>query len=163
MWDRAWYKVFHMTRLDIYTDGGCHGNPGPGGWAFVVVGTSVVTERYGAAAQTTNNRMELTAVIAALEHCRAEVGVGAELNVHTDSQYVRNGITDWIQRWRRNGWRTAARKSVKNRELWQQLDYLNEQLRPQWTWVRGHDGDHYNERCHTLVQQAIATRSLKQV
>ncbi len=150
-----------MTKFDIYTDGGCHGNPGPGGWAFVVIKTETVAERYGAAEQTTNNRMELTAVIAALEYCRSEVGAGAELNIHTDSQYVRNGITDWIERWRRNGWRTAAKKDVKNRDLWEQLDRLNDQLHPRWIWVRGHDGDHNNERCHTLVQQAIATVSAK--
>ncbi len=147
-----------MQPIDVYTDGGCHGNPGPGGWAFVVVVDDNREEHYGADSQTTNNRMELTAVIAALDWCRERLELPCRIRVHTDSQYVRNGITDWIERWRRNSWRTAAKKPVKNQDLWQQLDHLNRWLRPQWEWVRGHVGDPYNERCDALVQQAIAER-----
>ena len=141
--------------LEVYTDGGCHGNPGPGGWAYVIVDNGVLEECYGADVETTNNRMELTAVIVGLKRCR-ERFPSSRLSVHTDSQYVRNGITDWIEGWRRNGWRTAAKKPVKNQDLWKQLDELNQSLRPRWQWVRGHVGDRYNERCDTLVQRAIA-------
>ncbi len=146
-----------MQTIEVYTDGGCHGNPGPGGWAFVVVGENGNVERFGAEPETTNNRMELTAVIEALQFCSAHFASSVGVRLHTDSQYVRNGITDWIERWRLNGWRTAAKKAVKNQDLWRRLDELNTALSPAWSWVRGHAGDPLNERCDELVQQAIAT------
>ncbi len=146
-----------MQTIEVYTDGGCHGNPGPGGWAFVVVAENGNVERSGAEPETTNNRMELTAVIEALQFCSAHFSSTAGIRLHTDSQYVRNGITDWIERWRLNGWRTAAKKAVKNQDLWRRLDELNTALSPAWSWVRGHAGDPLNERCDELVQQAIAT------
>jgi ribonuclease HI len=141
-----------VSRIEIYTDGGCHGNPGPGAWAYVMTTNGEVREQSGSESLTTNNRMELTAVINALR----EVDRKATVSVHTDSQYVKHGITNWIQRWLSNGWITAARKPVKNKELWIELHELDKMIRPTWEWVRGHSGDRLNERCDTLVQEAIA-------
>ena len=141
-----------MRSIDIYTDGGCHGNPGPGAWAYVVA--SPPDEASGAEGQTTNNRMELTAVIEALRH--ADQYRGSAVRIHTDSQYVKNGITTWIKTWIRNGWRTASKKPVKNRDLWEILHWLDQQVEPQWHWVKGHAGIDLNERCDQLVQQAIS-------
>jgi ribonuclease HI len=144
------------TGARVYTDGGCHGNPGPGGWAYVIAAAGERIEASGALGDTTNNRMELTAVISALGAVAAlPVPVGA-VTVVTDSQYVKNGITSWIETWERNGWKTAAKKPVKNQDLWMALRALDRQLRPGWEWVKGHDGDELNERCDALVQQAIA-------
>lgn len=141
--------------VSLYTDGGCHGNPGPGGWAFRIVdgAGTVVDEASGGDAATTNNRMELTAVIRGLEVLD---GRAASVTVVTDSQYVRQGITDWINRWKRNGWLTAAKKPVKNSDLWRTLDALNARVAPAWRWTRGHAGDTHNEACDRMVQRAIA-------
>lgn len=141
----------------LYTDGGCHGNPGPGGWAWRAVDDSgrVIGERSGFEPATTNNRMELSAVIDALRWAR-ETRPGEAITIRTDSQYVRQGITDWIRRWRTNGWRTAAKKPVKNAELWRALDEINAAVTPQWEWVKGHAGDEHNEACDAAVQEAIA-------
>ncbi len=146
----------------LYTDGGCHGNPGPGGWAFVLEYNGNRIERHGAERDTTNNRMELQAVIAGLSQVN-EIGAGngdstsssSRVIVYTDSQYVKNGITTWIHTWIRNGWRTSAKKPVKNRDLWMALHELTEQLDVRWEWLRGHAGHEWNERCDSLVQQAI--------
>ena len=144
-----------VQHLDIYTDGGCHGNPGPGAWAFVATGDETV-ERAGAERATTNNRMELQAVIEALRHA-AGCGAGrGAVRMHTDSQYVKNGITVWIRTWLRNGWRTAGKQPVKNQDLWVRLHELDGLIRPTWVWVRGHAGNALNERCDALVQDAIA-------
>jgi ribonuclease HI len=115
------------------------------------------TERFGAEPHTTNNRMELTAVISALETVQESYGDGATVRVVTDSQYVKNGITTWVHSWLRNGWKTAAKKPVKNQDLWIRLHELNTRLSVEWAWVRGHSGHEENERCDLLVQQAIAT------
>jgi ribonuclease HI len=112
-------------------------------------------EQYGYQAETTNNRMELTAVIEALRRVTSIPGSPERLEVYTDSQYVRNGITDWIHRWKRNGWKTAGKKPVKNRDLWQTLDELAQALSISWHWVEGHAGVELNERCDELVQQAL--------
>lgn len=144
------------TKLTIYTDGGCHGNPGPGGWAFVLSGQQVRTERYGSARETTNNRMELMAVIQALELVEQIASAETPVEVYTDSQYVRNGITQWIHTWVRNGWRTASKKPVKNQDLWQTLHDVVNRLSVNWNWVKGHAGYEQNERCDALVQQAIS-------
>lgn len=141
--------------VTCYTDGGCHGNPGPGGWAYVLSFDGSYEEQYGHDPQTTNNRMELTAVIEALRRTRQLQGEPRRLQIYTDSQYVRNGITDWIVRWKRNGWMTAAKKPVKNKDLWQSLDGLAAQLHVSWHWVEGHAGVELNERCDELVQLAI--------
>ena len=143
-------------QLSIYTDGGCHGNPGPGGWAWraVAAGDRLVAEDAGFEPATTNNRMELQAVIAALRWAAAS-GKQA-IVIRTDSQYVRQGITAWIHRWKRNGWQTANKKPVKNAELWRLLDECNGAVQPEWEWVKGHAGVRHNEACHLAVQRASA-------
>ncbi|HDQ15117.1 MAG TPA: ribonuclease HI [Sediminispirochaeta sp.] len=141
--------------IEIYTDGGCSGNPGPGGWAFVLRDGEEHIERSGGDDYTTNNKMELTAVIQALAY------VGQEkrgIEVYTDSRYVKNGISSWIHKWERNGWMTSAKKPVKNRELWQKLKSLSDDLQVHWHWVKGHAGDRWNERCDQLVQEEMAKR-----
>ena len=140
--------------IEIFTDGGCSGNPGPGGWAFLALRDSAELHRAsGAEKNTTNNRMELTAVIRALEWAGGECL--AELRVSTDSRYVQLGISEWILSWEKNGWKTKDKKPVKNKDLWQRLRELDGQLRPQWLWVRGHAGNPKNEACDAMVQAEI--------
>lgn len=141
--------------VTCYTDGGCHGNPGPGGWAYLLSFDSSYEERYGYEPETTNNRMELTAVIEALRRVETLSEKPERVNLYTDSQYVRNGITEWIHRWKKNGWKTAGKKPVKNRDLWQTLDRVAAAVTVSWHWVEGHAGVELNERCDELVQQAI--------
>lgn len=147
----------------LYTDGGCHGNPGPGGWAFCAVSQEdsreqVVHQRAGFDAATTNNRMELVAVIQGLLWIQDSPELLPSVQVVTDSQYVRQGITEWITKWERNGWLTAARKPVKNADLWRELLAAHRRVNPQWAWVRGHSGNTYNELCDQLVQKQILNR-----
>ncbi|MBR2281804.1 MAG: ribonuclease HI [Spirochaetales bacterium] len=143
-----------MQTIDIFTDGGCSGNPGPCGWAYVALSEGkMISYSSGGEAQTTNNRMELTAVIHAIEDASL---LGAEsLSISTDSQYVKNGITTWIHNWKRNGWRTASKDPVKNKELWEELDNLNSTNRIRWNWVKGHAGIKYNEMCDSLVRKEM--------
>ena len=142
--------------IEIYTDGGCHGNPGPGGWAFLLNCDEEYIERKGNQRETTNNRMELTAVISALEYVSSEELLkGRPIILHTDSQYVKNGINSWIHTWVKNGWKTSAGKPVKNREYWIRLKAVNDLLKVSWKWVKGHAGNEENERCDALVQEAI--------
>ncbi|MBL9182503.1 MAG: ribonuclease HI [Verrucomicrobiaceae bacterium] len=141
-----------MKKVTIYSDGGCHGNPGPGAWAAVLQYGKHVREITGGTAATTNNRMELMAAIESLNMLKE----ACDIDFHTDSEYVRNGITQWLAGWKRNGWRTAAKKPVKNADLWQQLDTANSRHKVRWHWVKGHAGNDLNERCDELVQQAIA-------
>ncbi len=146
--------------LCVYTDGGCSGNPGPGGWAYVIVDASGkdVAEKWGAEAFTTNNRMELSAAVHALQAVLALPALsGQQVILYTDSQYVQKGISTWIHSWKRNGWRTSTKEPVKNRELWQILDELASRLTMEWRWVKGHAGHEYNERCDRLTQEAIAS------
>jgi ribonuclease HI len=149
--------------MEVYTDGGCSGNPGPGGWAYVIIngdaavpGSAAPLEDWGAEASTTNNRMELQAVIAALQYIRGK-GEVSEIAIHTDSQYVQKGITEWINEWKSRGWKTSAKKPVKNQDLWQRMDALSAGLLITWVWVKGHAGNKYNERCDLLTQKAIAS------
>jgi ribonuclease HI len=143
--------------IEIWTDGGCTGNPGPGAWAFVVRSPEGSVERSGYDPDTTNNRMELTAVREALTELRQHPSwQGMDIAISTDSQYVQKGITEWIHSWERNGWKTSAKKPVKNLELWQALSSLARDLPIRWLWVLGHAGNPLNERCDALVQQAIA-------
>lgn len=145
-----------MSDLIIYSDGGCSGNPGPGGWGFVIVDAGVETVRSGGEKVTTNNRMELTAVIEALRLVLATPDWAARpVSVYTDSQYVQKGISQWITGWKRNGWRTASKEPVKNQDLWIPLDSLVAKLKVQWVWVKGHAGIHYNEICDELTQLEI--------
>ena len=142
--------------LVVFTDGGCSGNPGPGGWAFVITeGGMEIVAKSGGEEQTTNNRMELTAVIEALRHILALPGGVASVQVNTDSQYVKNGITQWIHNWKRNGWRTASKDPVKNKEYWIALDELSAKVPIHWQWVKGHAGIELNERCDALVRQEM--------
>lgn len=145
-----------MESIVIYTDGGCSGNPGPGGWAFVIRLTEDSAEICGSGGEalTTNNRMELRAVISALEEAERR-SPGSAVALNTDSQYVKNGIESWIASWKRNGWRTSAKQPVKNRELWEELDAVAARVRPKFLWVKGHAGIEDNERCDALVQEEI--------
>lgn len=136
--------------IKIWTDGSCLGNPGPGGWAFIATDGKNVAERSGNDANTTNNKMELTAVIKALTAAHKH----SEIELHTDSQYVKNGMQSWIKNWKRNNWRTADKKPVKNQELWMQLDELASKTKIHWHWVKGHAGEELNERCDELARTA---------
>ncbi len=138
-------------RVEIYTDGACRGNPGPGGWAATLEYGEHLRELSGAEAMTTNNRMELTAVIRALEALKRRVAA----RVHTDSEYVRRGITEWLPNWKARGWRTADRKPVKNQDLWEQLDAAAARHDIEWKWVKGHSGVPGNERVDALANAAI--------
>ena len=141
--------------IRIFTDGACKGNPGPGGWGALLQWNGHERELFGGEANTTNNRMELLAVINALEAlqrpCRAEV--------YTDSQYVQKGISEWIASWKRRGWKTADRKPVKNSDLWVRLDALASQHDLSWHWVRGHDGHPENERADVLANRGVQSLS----
>ncbi len=144
-----------MKRIDVFTDGGCSGNPGPGGWAFVLLSEGrVISTSSGGDIMTTNNKMELSAVINAIKSCSI---IGAdEISVSTDSQYVKNGITQWIFNWKKNGWKTSGKESVKNQELWIELDELCKTRKVIWNWVKGHAGIEYNEMCDSMVRQEMA-------
>jgi len=141
-----------MRRVTIWTDGACSGNPGPGGWGAVLVAEGHEKELKGGAAETTNNRMELTAAIEAL----AALKRPSSVDFYTDSQYLRGGITQWIDGWKRNGWKTADRKPVKNVDLWQRLDAVRAQHTIAWHWVRGHAGTDGNERADELAREGMA-------
>ncbi len=136
----------------IYTDGACSGNPGPGGWGAILMSGEHRKELKGGEAHTTNNRMELMAVISALEALKGP----STIELWTDSQYVKNGITAWIFGWKRNGWKTADKKPVKNAELWQQLDAARARHKVEWKWVKGHAGHPENERADELARAGIA-------
>ncbi len=133
--------------VDIYTDGSCSGNPGPGGWGVLMRFNGAEKELCGGEAETTNNRMEMTAAIEALEALKRPV----RARIHTDSTYLRDGITRWIHRWKQNGWRTAAKKPVKNKDLWQELDAALDGHDVDWHWVKGHSGHPENERADELA------------
>ena len=151
-----------MPQLFAYTDGACSGNPGPGGWGVLLIareGDAVVKERElsGGEALTTNNRMELLAAISALE----TLAKPSEITVVTDSAYVKNGVTEWIHGWKRNGWRTAGKDPVKNVELWQRLDQAQARHRVQWRWIKGHAGHEENERADALARAGMAPFKVK--
>jgi ribonuclease HI len=160
--------------VHIYTDGGCSGNPGPGGWAYIILrqragyGSAknpsrkaaapepeILVEKCGGARQTTNNRMELTAAISALEMLRKLNIAPKKVVVFTDSQYVQKGMTEWLSAWKEKNWINSDRKPVKNQDLWMKLDTLASFFPLEWNWVRGHDGNELNERCDALTQKAI--------
>jgi len=140
-----------VDKVEIFTDGACRGNPGPGGWGALLRYRGHEKELYGAEAETTNNRMELMAAIAALESLTRR----CEVAITTDSQYVKNGITQWMANWKRRGWKTSDRKPVKNIDLWQRLDAAVQRHQVSWHWVRGHTGHAENERADQLANRAI--------
>ena len=139
------------STVTIFTDGACRGNPGPGGWGALLQVGATEKELWGGEPNTTNNRMELTAVIRALEALKRPVAV----RIHTDSQYVQKGISQWIHNWKKNGWRTSDKKPVKNADLWQRLDVLSGQHDVAWIWVKGHAGHPGNERADKLANRGI--------
>ena len=138
--------------MKIFTDGGCTGNPGPGGWAaLLLIDEDNPVELSGGDPSTTNNRMELTAVIEALESVSLRYGADTPVEIHTDSQYVQKGISQWMKGWIAKGWKTAAGKPVKNKDLWLILRELDTRMDVKWYWVKGHSGHRWNERCDELV------------
>jgi ribonuclease HI len=140
-----------MPHVTIYTDGACSGNPGPGGWGAVLISGPRERDLWGGEPATTNNRMELTAAIEALEALK----VPCKVDVHTDSQYLRQGVTQWIHAWKARGWRTADRSPVKNEDLWRRLDTARARHDVHWHWVKGHSGHPLNERADALARKAI--------
>jgi ribonuclease HI len=140
-------------KIEIYTDGACSGNPGNGGWGAVLLYKHHKKEIYGGQKDTTNNRMELQAVIEALKIVKKT----EPIIVYTDSKYVQNGISEWIFSWKKNGWKTAARKPVKNMELWQELDVEAARHKIEWKWVKAHAGNHFNEMVDELAKKAAAS------
>jgi ribonuclease HI len=140
-----------MSSVTLYTDGGCRGNPGLGGWGAVLLYGEHRKELKGSEPDTTNNRMELLAAIEGLKALNRDVSV----NLYTDSKYVKQGITQWIINWKKNGWKTAAKKPVKNQDLWQELDDQMQKHDVSWHWVKGHAGDKYNELADQLANQAM--------
>lgn len=138
-------------RVTVYTDGACRGNPGPGGWGALLLAEGHERELWGGERATTNNRMELLAAIRALEALKRPCSV----ELHTDSAYLRNGITTWLKSWKRRGWKTSSNTAVKNRDLWERLEELASQHEIDWRWVRGHAGDPGNERADQLANRGI--------
>lgn len=140
-----------MKKIELFTDGACKGNPGPGGWGALLRFDSVEKSLYGGEANTTNNRMELMGAIEGL----AALKEPCEVRLTTDSQYVLKGVTEWIKGWKRNGWKTAAKQPVKNADLWQRLDEQNQRHKVEWIWVRGHTGHRENEIADGLANRGI--------
>jgi len=143
-------ETTNMKQVQLITDGACIGNPGPGGWAYILRYGDRTRERYGSEPQTTNNRMELTAAIEGLRALKES----CEVEVITDSEYLKNGITKWINGWKRNGWRTSAKKPVVNQDLWEELDALVAGHKIRWTWTKGHADHDDNNRCDELATRA---------
>ena len=144
-----------MEKVEIYTDGACKGNPGPGGWGALMIAGEHRKEIFGGERNTTNNRMELKAVIEALGALKRP----CEVVIHTDSQYVQKGISEWIHNWKLRGWKTAAKEPVKNADLWQALDAAQAQHKVEWRWVKGHAGHDGNERADELANRGAASVS----
>ena len=134
--------------IKVYTDGACKGNPGPGGWGVYIQSNVDEKELYGGSPETTNNQMEMQAALEALKHLKDKDEV---IELYTDSNYLRQGITEWIHKWKKNNWKTAAKKPVANRDLWIEISDLNEKMTVEWNWVKGHAGDPGNERADELA------------
>ena len=140
-----------LPHVTIYTDGACYGNPGPGGWAALLKYGTHEKELSGSAPETTNNRMELTAALEALKTLKGT----CQIDLYTDSEYLKKGLTEWIFNWKRKGWKTSAKKPVKNQDLWKALDETIQEHQVTWHWVRGHAGNRYNDRVDRLARRAI--------
>jgi ribonuclease HI len=138
--------------IKVYTDGACRGNPGPGGWGVYIQLNDEEKDLYGGNPETTNNQMEMQAALEALKYLKDKNDV---IELYTDSNYLRQGITEWIHKWKLNNWRTAAKKPVANRDLWIEISYLNEKMNVQWNWVKGHAGDPGNERADQLANLGV--------
>ena len=138
--------------IKVYTDGACRGNPGPGGWGVYIQLNDEVKDLYGGNPETTNNQMEMQAALEALKYLEDKNEV---IELYTDSNYLRQGITEWIHKWKLNNWRTAAKKPVANRDLWIEISDLNEKMNVQWNWVKGHAGDPGNERADQLANLGV--------
>ena len=136
--------------IKVYTDGACRGNPGPGGWGVYIINGNQTEELYAGDRSTTNNKMEMQAAISALMHLKK---TETPIELYTDSNYLRQGITEWIYNWKKNNWRTSSKKPVANRELWIELDKLNSQMNVNWNWVKGHAGDPGNEKADELANK----------
>ncbi|MDA0899540.1 MAG: ribonuclease HI [Proteobacteria bacterium] len=136
--------------IKVYTDGACRGNPGPGGWGVYIINGNQTEELYAGDLSTTNNKMEMQAAISALMHLK---NTKSSIELYTDSNYLRQGITEWIYNWKKNNWRTSSKKPVANRELWIELDQLNSQMNVNWNWVKGHAGDPGNEKADELANK----------
>ena len=145
------------SEVEVFTDGACKGNPGPGGWGAILRAKGQERELRGAEALTTNNRMELMGAISALEALKEPCAV----DLHTDSEYLKNGVTKWMHGWKRNGWRTADKKPVKNQDLWERLDEALKRHEIRWHWVKGHAGHAENERADELAREGMAPFKLK--
>lgn len=141
-----------MKKVEIFTDGACSGNPGPGGWGAILRYKTVEKELSGYSPSTTNNRMELTAVVEGLRALKEP----CDLIVHTDSRYLKDGITSWIHKWKKNGWKTSGRAPVKNKDLWEALDAASRKHNIEWRWIKGHAGHPENERADRLAREAIS-------
>lgn len=139
--------------IELYTDGACSGNPGPGGWGAVLLSDGETTEFSGGDPYTTNNRMELMAAIEGLKN----ISVGTSVTLYTDSTYVRDGMMTWVKGWKARGWKTASKQPVKNQDLWEELDRVSQERSVTWKWVRGHSGVPENERADQLARNAIVT------
>ena len=139
-----------MKKIEIYTDGACSGNPGPGGWGAVLLFSGEIKEISGSKEHTTNNIMEMTAIVRALETLEETY----DINVYTDSKYLKDGITLWIHNWKKNNWRNSAKQEVKNKELWIELDLLCAEHKIKWHWVKAHNGNRYNEHADSLAVDA---------
>jgi ribonuclease HI len=136
--------------IKIYTDGACSGNPGRGGWAAIILDGEKIEKISGSKDNTTNNRMELTAVISALKYVK-----GKDLEIYTDSKYTKDGIEKWISNWKKNGWKTANKQDVKNKDLWNELDQLNSEKNVRWNWVKGHANNQYNNMADELARSEV--------
>ena len=145
-------RLIFEKNILVYTDGACKSNPGPGGWAAILQWQSNERELAGSELETTNNRMELMAAIKGLDAVKRPMII----ELHTDSRYVMNGVTDWMTRWKANGWKTAAKKAVANQDLWEKLDRAVNRHTVHWHWVKGHAGNPLNERCDILARSAAA-------
>ena len=144
-------------KINIYTDGACVGNPGPGGWAAIIIKENIKKELFGGEKLTTNNRMELTAAIRGLEYCLSEEEKQLslkEIKIYTDSIYLKEGITVWIEKWEKNNWKTSDKKNVKNIDLWKKLKELTKSIQVEWCWIKGHSGDAMNDLADKLAKEA---------
>lgn len=161
--DKSFWEMLHADAsptLSLYTDGACSGNPGPGGWGAVFQYNNMIVEDFGGEPHTTNNRMEMLAAIKGLSKLN-DLNKKCTVQLYTDSKYLRDGVQSWMPKWKKNGWQTADKKPVKNKDLWEILDALQHDHDITWHWVKGHDGDPLNEKADDLARSAVVRQALK--